>query len=87
MNGIPVFYPYKMKSSSAKLLAKEFNSERINPDGNFMNNFKRPVINWGNSQVPQWMLRWNNQVILNHPNKVKIAAMKKTNNSDNVTNL
>ena len=72
----PVFYPYKMKSGSAKVLAQEFDAERVNPDGEFRNNFKRPIINWGNSQVPQWMKRWNNQVILNHPTAVALATNK-----------
>lgn len=72
----PVFYPYKMHSSSAKLLAKEFDSERVKPDGKFRNNFKRPVINWGNSEVPEWMKRWKDQIILNHPNAVAKSINK-----------
>lgn len=72
----PVFYPYKMKSESAKVLAKAFGAERVKPDGKFTNNYKRPVINWGNSGIPNWMYRWNDQVILNHPKQVIKAANK-----------
>lgn len=72
----PVFLPYKMKSSSAKVLAQAFNSERVNVEGKFKNNYCRPIINWGNSQVPEWLNKWPNQLILNHPNAVKIAANK-----------
>lgn len=72
----PVFYPYKMHSSSSKLLAREFGAERVRVDGKFMNNFKRPIINWGNSILPEWMCRWNDQVILNHPKYVAKAANK-----------
>lgn len=72
----PVFYPYRIKSSSAKVLSKEFSSERVKPDGEFRNNFKRPVINWGNSEVPAWMNKWKDQVILNHPNAVKKSVNK-----------
>lgn len=72
----PVFYPYKMKSASAKQLAQAFGAERVKPDGKFMNNYKRPVINWGNSDLPAWMTRWQDQVILNHPKDVAKAANK-----------
>ena len=72
----PVFYPYKMKSSSAKVLAKEFGSERVKPDGEFRNNFKRPIINWGNSETPAWMKRWKDQIILNHPDAVAKSVNK-----------
>lgn len=72
----PVFFPYKLGSASAKLLAKEFGAERVRPNGEFRNNFKRPIINWGNSQVPNWMNKWQDQVILNHPNSIKMAANK-----------
>jgi len=64
------------KSSSAKVLAQAFGAERVKPDGKFMNNYKRPVINWGNSELPAWMTRWHDQVILNHPKHVAKAANK-----------
>jgi glutathione synthase/RimK-type ligase-like ATP-grasp enzyme len=72
----PVFFPYKLGSASAKKLALAFNAERVRPDGQFRNNFKRPIINWGNSQVPNWMNKWKDQVTLNHPDNVKIASNK-----------
>lgn len=72
----PVFYPYKMKSSSAKTLAKEFGVERVRHYGHFRNNYKRPIINWGNTTRPDWMKRWSDQVILNKPEAVEIAANK-----------
>jgi hypothetical protein len=72
----PVLFPYKLGSASAKKLSLAFNAERVRPDGQFRNNFKRPIINWGNSQVPNWMNKWEDQVILNHPDNVKIASNK-----------
>lgn len=71
----PVFYPYKMHSSSAKLLANAFGAERVKPDGKFMNNYKRPIINWGNSSFPEWKIH-DGQTILNFPNDVAKAANK-----------
>lgn len=72
----PVFYPYKLGSESAKILSAAFNSERVRPNGEFRNNFKRPVINWGNSERPAWMNRWPTQIILNKPEAVKKASNK-----------
>lgn len=72
----PVFYPYKMHSSSAKTLAKVFGAERVKPNGKFMNNYKRPIINWGNSHLPEWMRKWGDQLILNYPSYVAVAANK-----------
>ena len=72
----PIFYPYKMYSTSAKLLAKEFGAERVKPDGKFQNNYKRPIINWGNSERPWWMDNWQNQIVLNHPIKVADSCNK-----------
>jgi len=65
-----------MKSFSAKQLAIALGVKRVNKNGKFKNNFKHPIINWGNSQVPEWMLRLEDQVIINHPDKVKIVANK-----------
>jgi hypothetical protein len=72
----PIIFPYKLGSASAKKLALAFSAERVRPDGQFRNNFKRPIINWGNSQVPNWMTKWEDQVIFNHPDNVKIASNK-----------
>lgn len=69
-------YPYKMKSNSAKQIAKALSCKRVSPDGEFRNNMKYPIINWGNSSIPNWMLRWEDQLIFNHPDKVKVATNK-----------
>lgn len=71
----PVFYPYKMKSASAKVLAKAFGAERVKPDGKFQNNYKRPIINWGNSVYPDWRFH-DKQIVLNHPRCVGNATNK-----------
>lgn len=76
MNKIPVFYPYKMKSNSAKVIAKSFGVKCVTPNGKFMNNYCRPIINWGNSIVPTWMMKWKDQIILNPPKAVAIAVNK-----------
>lgn len=72
----PVVYPYKIKSESAKEIANALGCVRVFPNNNFRNNFKRPIINWGNSETPVWWNRWPNQVVLNHYEAVKIAANK-----------
>lgn len=74
----PVIYPYKMKSESAKMLARELNTVRVSPEGKFRNNYERPIVNWGCSTHPMWMKEWwqTNQVIINTPDQVKRAANK-----------
>ena len=71
-----VVYPYKMQSGSAKMLAKELNTVRVSPDGKFRNNYKRTIVNWGNSETPTWWNQWPNQNVLNHYDAVKIATNK-----------
>lgn len=72
----PLIYPYKMGSNSAKELANLLGCKRIFPDRLFRNNYKRPIINWGNTTTPAWMTKWADQVILNKPECVYVAANK-----------
>jgi len=74
----PIVYPYKMQSGSAKMLAKELNTVRVSPDGKFRNNYKRPIVNWGNSEHPEWLGEWwqTDQVVLNKADQVKRATNK-----------
>jgi len=72
----PVVYPYKMKSDSAKMLAKELNTMRVSPDGKFRNNYGRPIVNWGNSVLPHWLGDWPDQLVLNEPWRVALACNK-----------
>ncbi len=73
-----VVYPYKMKSASAKMLAKELDTVRVSPDGKFKNNYHRPIVNWGNSEHPTWLPEWwqHDQLVVNLPDKVKRACNK-----------
>lgn len=71
----PVIYPYKMKSASAKMLAKELDTVRVSPDGKFKNNYHRPIVNWGNSEYPEW-LDFSNSIVMNWPVQVSIATNK-----------
>lgn len=62
-NLIPVIYPYKINSISAKLLAKELSTrlgkrvKRVRPDGNYRKVVRdnERVINFGSSIVPDWI--------------------------------
>ena len=65
--------PYKMGSRSAKALAAELGIKRARPNGNFRNNFRHKILNWGNSMPFQFPSRWG---VLNHPDAVRLSACK-----------
>ena len=60
------------------MLAKELNTVRVSPDGKFRNNYKRPIVNWGNSEHPEWLNVWgrNEQLVINEPYLVARACNK-----------
>jgi glutathione synthase/RimK-type ligase-like ATP-grasp enzyme len=44
--------PYKFGSKSAKALAAALSTYRVRHDGEFRNNFRHTILNWGSSQAP-----------------------------------
>lgn len=74
MNKKLIFYPYNMGSKSCRELSTAFDTRKVFADGKYRYRKGHVVINWGNSQVPNW---WNNSVVcLNHPKMVAIATNK-----------
>lgn len=71
-------FPYNMGSESAKQLAEVLQVKRVRSDGNFVPKHFMHVLNWGNSENPDWIERAyaRSVPILNKPSAVNIAANK-----------
>jgi len=68
------FYPYKIGSESAKALSTALNGLQVKQVGNYKPKPEHHIINWGNSQYPEWH---NPDVrILNEPDAVALASNK-----------
>jgi len=73
-----IFYPYNIASASVTLLQKEIQKQfegkvlRVYPDGNYKPRWSDLIINWGNSNLPEW--DFTNCV--NLPTSVKTAVDK-----------
>jgi hypothetical protein len=70
---IPIIYPYKMGSKSATALARALTTRKVFPDGRYRQRPNHLVINWGNSNNPNWDIRYRH---LNHPVSVLRASNK-----------
>jgi glutathione synthase/RimK-type ligase-like ATP-grasp enzyme len=74
MNNV-FMYPYKMGSVSAASLANAMNIRRIQHENSrFRGRVSRKIVNWGASVLPESTASCG--LILNHPNKVAVAANK-----------
>lgn len=51
---IPIIYPYKMHSGSAKRLAEALGARRVYPDRKYKPRRDHMIVNWGCSKVPNW---------------------------------
>lgn len=72
-----IIYPYKLGSRSSNALRDSFErSKCVRPDGNYRPYRNHLIINWGNSNTPDW--NDNNNSILNNPLSVKSAINKLT---------
>ena len=67
-------YPYKMRSSPAKKLAKAMKALRVYPDRGYRPRTSHIVLNWGSSKLPAWYARALNWI--NHPYGVEAAVNK-----------
>lgn len=71
---IPIVYPYRLQSGSAKALKEILGTKIVKPDGNYIYHKNHIVINWGNSQKPKWD---NGQVkVLNKWDKIEVSCNK-----------
>lgn len=69
-----IIFPYKMTSESSKLLRDKLGALRVYPDRAYRYRDGDLVINWGNSNIPNWdnsSVKW-----LNEPGAVKNASNK-----------
>jgi glutathione synthase/RimK-type ligase-like ATP-grasp enzyme len=64
---------YKLGSKSAKTLSKELGWRRVRAQGNFRNNYRHKIINWGCSTEPTFPTPHG---ILNRPEAVALASNK-----------
>ena len=74
------FWPYKIGSAGAKELAKSMDALRVRSDGRYNPKASDVIINWGNSELPNWMpiaMKRDSQFI-NDPTAVYIASNKLT---------
>lgn len=78
---IPIIYPYKVASQSARTL-RNFLKEKgyehtrmVYPDGNYHPKHSHLLINWGNSNFPQWNYHRVGE-LLNIPGSVQQAINK-----------
>lgn len=53
----PIIYPYKLGSQSAKKLAELLGTKCVRTNGTYKQFPNHLVFNWGNSEVPNWLLR------------------------------
>lgn len=70
-----VLWPYKMTSEGCASLARLLGVKRVHADKKFKPAQDSLVINWGNSEMPQWKTQ-NVPVFINHPNRVAVAIDK-----------
>lgn len=77
-------YPYIMGSASVNSLKREMDDRldnavlSVRPDGRFRGGPRYKVINWGNSQEPNWYANMPPANVLNHPCAVRTASNKRT---------
>lgn len=73
-----VFYPYKMFSQSAKVLARALSTKRVKSNGRYVPKRKHIIVNWGSSVTPNWWSYVGSRAVevLNAPAAVKVAKNK-----------
>lgn len=68
-------FPYKMGSASARRLAEALDATRVRPDGRYVPRAHHTIVNWGNSQPPNWLDRVRSPM-LNRIEQVRLASNK-----------
>jgi len=73
-----IVYPYKMGSESGKIMAQSLNTKRVRQNGRYMPKRRHVIINWGNSNLPNWwkVKEQRDVKVLNEPESVKVASSK-----------
>lgn len=65
-----------MGSASARQLAQELDARRVYPDGKYHYRKGDKIINWGNSNTPEWVCQDALDNMLNKPYNVGLASNK-----------
>lgn len=76
----PIVYPYKMGSATGKALAQAFEAKRVYPNGKYVPRSGDVIINFGNSVVPEWWVKFAATpgiMLLNYMVPIKNAADKR----------
>src|SRR3990167_9056394 len=69
-------YPYNMQSTSARALANALEVKRIRQNGRYRWRPGKRVINWGNSNIANWMVPAAMDHIMNKPANIELASNK-----------
>ena len=74
----PVFFPYRIYSESARILAEALDTYCVYPDGKYRPHKHDLVIVWGSGMLPNWwrLLSTVRKQYLNHPHQVLTAINK-----------
>lgn len=71
-----LIYPYSLGSGSARSLSGELGAKRVRPAGTYRYQHGHLVINWGNSNMPNWGTLAAYAAMLNKPQNVVNASEK-----------
>lgn len=69
-------FPYKMGSKSGKELAHGLGAKRVYPNRRYRYRQGHTIINWGNTQLPDWYTEQAGENMLNKPSSVQKACDK-----------
>lgn len=75
---IPIIYPYKIGSGSAKSLSQNLDTKRVRRNGKYKYKNNHLIMNWGSSFKPIWANLAPNLQVLNHWDKIAISHNKLT---------
>jgi hypothetical protein len=80
LNVRAIIYPYNLGSGSARSLSfnlQDHRAKRVRPDGNYKHKWNsHAIINWGNSDIPDWHRDERSSLWLNHATVVSRATDK-----------
>jgi len=72
----PIFYPYRIYSEGASVLAKELDTWLVYPNRNYIPKKRHLVICWGAGTYPNWWKRVPPTQVLNSPGHILTAINK-----------
>ena len=80
-------YPYKMESTSGRMLANSLEASRIRVEGStYRHRVNHLIINWGNKREASWSNPLSDSMTMNTPNAIAIASSKRRSFSHFIDN-